>query len=143
MFNRIFSTERITTDFFRNISDFATQKKQLDVYVVVGRDLVKIQMMASVNNLCARASMVCKVLEVNGEGISKEEQDLNICRAEFNDSCPTTEEQLKVVREALAKFNIHGKILSVSKEYAEGQLRMIRIRERMRGKEGRRDNVHI
>lgn len=143
MFNGIFSAERIANDFLRDIRDWTTEKKQLEAFIIAGRDLAKIQIEASSNKLLGRAGMACKVLEVNGETISKDEQNLNACRAEVIGACPTTEEQLKIVREALAKFNIRGKVFSVSKVYADGYLRAISIRKRMQEREEGGADVHI
>lgn len=143
MFIRLFDTERIATDFFRDISDWATKKKQLEVYIVAGSHLVKVQIEAMSNNFNGRAGISCKVLEVSGEVISKEDQALNLCNEEFTDTYPTVKEQLNVVREALAKFDIYDKIFLVSKEFAEGYLGVIRIRKRIQAKERRSADVHI
>lgn len=139
----IFNPERIVNNFFRDINDWTTEKKQLETYIVAGRDLVKIKIEATQSNLRGRASISCRVLEVNGEDISSETQELKIANDEFINTYPTVEEQLNVVKEALAKFDIHGKVLSVSKVYAEGYLRAIRIRKRIQERERRGADVHI
>lgn len=138
------AVEALTDEIASDVKDWFTKKNKMECYVIAGRDgsnVAKIQLEASKNDYYAESSFTCRILEVNGETISEDEQNKRAVRHQFVGTIPRLEEQMDVVRKALTEFGLPVDFCLISDQYAVGKIRVIRLRKKMMEKKRRDDYV--
>ena len=133
-------TDEITTD----IKDWFTKKKKIECYIIAGRDgsnVARIQLEANKNDYYNESSFTCRILEVNGETISEDEQNKRVVQKQFVGTVPMMEDQMDVVREALIGSDLPADFCLISDQYAVGKIRIIRLRKKMMENKRRDDDV--
>lgn len=138
------AVEALTDEIASDVKDWFTKKNKIECYVIAGRDgsnVARIQLKASKNDYYAESSFTCRILEINGETISEDEQNKKAVRNQFVGTVPMLDEQMDVVREALTEFGLPADFYLISDQYAVGKIRIIRLRKKVMEKKRRDDNV--
>lgn len=143
LFN-LHSVEGLTNEITADIKDWFMKKKKIECYVIIGCDggnVARIQLEANRNDYYGEFSFTCRILEVNGETISEDEQNRRAIQRQFVDTIPMMEEQMGVVRETLTEFGLPGDFYLVSDQFAVGKIRIIRLKKQILENKRRDNNV--
>lgn len=115
----------------------ATTEAQEIVYALVGKRLVQLKMEGRVRNsdkspnIPFHASFKCSVLEIDGEIVPEKEREEKAQRFESSSNIPETFERYRVFLKSLESFGIHGTPITVSDDYVDGHLKIVRLRQRL------------
>jgi hypothetical protein len=74
---------------------------------------------------------LCRVLEIDGRPVPKEEQQKGEKRLDSFDCAPTRENEKEMLLEALQHFGINGMPRIVDKNFLEDHLRFVKARNRV------------
>lgn len=111
---------------------FRREEKNKTINLLVGDTVVKIQLIAVKDDYNEIGTISCKVLEINGDPVSQEEQDEKMKKLNLEEA-PTLQQQKKLLLDTLEKFGLFGNPLVVSDDYVRGHLRVRRINARLGG----------
>ena len=114
-----------------DIREWTTKKTKKTMYLIVGSCLAKVMIEATMNEAYGRAGMSCKVLEIDGKTIPRDDQEKERAVIHLVNDVPTPQEQINLVLEALGNFKLYGRPAAVSDDYARGHLRALEMKVRI------------
>lgn len=142
MLSALWGLGAMASEFSADAVDWFTQKKKVECFLISGpngRDVVRIQLEASIDSMNKESSLICRVLEINGEKIAKDKSGNEAPQFVFVGTTPTVEEQKNIINKALTKFGISADYHLITDGYAAGRIRVSRLRKRMEERRGGED----
>jgi|SRR3989344_965948 len=111
---------------------FQREERSKTINLLVRRDLVKVRLIATRDGREEIASISCLVIEINGVPVPETEQQEKVEMIVLNEA-PSPQQQRILLLDVLEKFGIIGNPDVVTDTYADGYLRVLRLRQRAEG----------